>query len=258
MFDNDFSSLRSQEFDNEVEKIDPFQKFYRAFVIKNDDPEHRGKIQVRIPTFHGLSRQESLYFNDDQLPWAEPGLCFCASNNSGSLMVPEMGSVVWVSFEYGTNAPIYFGGMYFNEPEESRAIRYPRDMFFGDTREVVSSDRLDEYRGSSDKIIYKSPKGAKIVITERDHQESIQIVDAAGQKIILESNLDSEQISGVLSTSENSKIRIERSENESITLSKDTIELNAKYVKINGKPIESMGTGSPQPEIPENTVLWEE
>lgn len=238
MFENDFSSLRAVEFDNETpSKIDPFQKFYRAYVIRNDDPDMRGRVRVRIPSFHGLSRQEAPYFEDENLPWAEPGICFCASNNFGSLMVPEMGSTVWVSFEYGTNNIIYFGGIYFNEPKGSRAIRFPRDTFGGEVREVISSDRINEYSATSDKIIYKSPKGAIIMITEKDHRESIQIVDAAGQKIIMDSRLENTQINGVATTPTDSSILIQRSDDEYIKLSKDKIELNAKVVRVNGKEI---------------------
>lgn len=237
MFENDYSSLRAQEFDSTQIKKDPYQKFYRAYVIKNDDPDGRGQIKVRIPAFHGLSKADSLYFTDDQLPWAEPGLCICASNNSGSLMVPEMGSTVWVTFEYGTNNIIYFGGIYFNAPENSRAIRFPRDTFYGEVREIINSDRISEFNSSSDKIIYKSPKGSIIMISDKDHSEQIKIIDPAGQKIILNSSLTDDQINGVAEVSDRSYMLLQRTEEEFIQISKDTIDIKAKHVKINGKEV---------------------
>lgn len=240
MFENDYSKLTSAVFDDNKndKKEDPYKNLYRAYVIKNDDPDKRGRIQVRIPSFHGLSRNEAPYFNDEQLPWAEPGLCICASNNSGSLMVPEMGSTVWVGFEYGTNFLVYFGGIYFKEPRTSRAIRYPRDVYHGEVQEVATSDSIEEYRGSSDKILYKSPKGATISICEKDYQEQVKIKDAAGQEIIMYSALSNVKPGIPSDVTDKSYIQIKRTNDEYIEISKDTINFNAKHIKINGKELE--------------------
>lgn len=228
MFDNNWSRITSNLDNKEKEVEDFYRNFYRAYVIKNQDPEGRGKIQVRIPAFHGLSQKDQPFFTDNQLPWAEPGLMFCAANNSGTLMVPEMGSVVWVGFEYQSNNLVYFGGIYNAKPEKSRVMRYPRNTFRGQDKVITTSDALDESITSANKVIYKSPKGAIIMVGEADGREEVIIRDSSGQIFNL-----------VSTDSDNKKayILLQHNEKDYIKISDSQININAEKVYINGKEV---------------------
>lgn len=110
-------------------KHDRFSRFglWRAEVINTDDPQNRGRIQVRVLQLHpaaitptadtkpGEAKSDVLVVSNasgatpragvpkDACPWAEPCVPFGGKKNfnSGHLMVPYVGSTVWVAFEQG-------------------------------------------------------------------------------------------------------------------------------------------------------------
>lgn len=71
---------------------------YRGTVTDNDDPTSRGRIMVRVPAV--LGELES---------WAMPCVPY-AGDGTGSYLIPEAGSGVWVEFEAGDPSyPIWSG-----------------------------------------------------------------------------------------------------------------------------------------------------
>ncbi len=72
---------------------------YRGLVVDNNDPTHRGRLQVTVPAV----------FNEVNV-WAMPCVPY-AGPNMGNYMMPDVGAGVWVEFEAGdTTYPIWTGG----------------------------------------------------------------------------------------------------------------------------------------------------
>lgn len=76
---------------------------YQAIVADNNDPEKRGRIRVRQPFFYG----------NNLSPWALPCVPYGGSNQVGEIFIPEIGSGVWIEFQYGLiDYPIWTGFWY--------------------------------------------------------------------------------------------------------------------------------------------------
>lgn len=77
----------------------------------SSDPKQRGHIRVRVDQVYGVaSDPPDAKIPDDRLPWAVPCWPF-AGADVGCLMVPPVGSGVWVSFWAGDPAsPVWLGG----------------------------------------------------------------------------------------------------------------------------------------------------
>lgn len=73
---------------------DRFYGKYRGIVVRNDDPEKRGRIKALVPDVLG----------DIETPW-----CECSNVvNRETLFIPEIGDKVWIEFQGGNvNLPIY-------------------------------------------------------------------------------------------------------------------------------------------------------
>lgn len=109
---------------------------YRAEVLRTDDGQHRGRIQVRVLQMHppavqptadtiSTAPKESVLNKvtstgaspragvpPDACPWAEPCVPFGGKKggNSGHITLPYVGSTVWVMFEQGfSGKPIWMG-----------------------------------------------------------------------------------------------------------------------------------------------------
>ena len=180
--------------DNKLDSI------FRARVEANNDPLKIGRLRVRVPFLHGNPDGSSSYISNYDLPWAMPCLPPGAGFDQGTFIVPEVGTTVFVFFE-NTSAeyPVYIGSSY------GTNSTYPHMLGQEDVNAKVFTASNGLYRttvgenevpkeisGESDeqstkKIIYKSPKGASIIIDEADEGESILIVDRLGQVLRMDS-----------------------------------------------------------------------
>jgi hypothetical protein len=143
---------------------------WRARVVSVNDPESRGRVQVRILQLHPESAPVGSNLDapsvsagnilgapgegvpDDLCPWAEPCFPFggalaageIADKTQGSIMIPEVGSTVWVGFDMGfTGRPVWLGAwlgqgelpVEFTSPEFVRLIKTPAGhlILFDDT-----------------------------------------------------------------------------------------------------------------------------
>lgn len=161
--------------------------FYRAIVVQNTDPWNLGRIRIRIPSFHGVNEEQIYYIPDDRLPYAYPATMNAASNKSGSYLLPIVGSIVWVSFEAGTDNIIYFGGVYCAEPTGSRYLYFDRTTNNGQPIQITEDDIPSDYNANR-YILFRSPKGSIIEVDDRDKIEKIQFTDSHGNKIIMNAN----------------------------------------------------------------------
>lgn len=86
--------------------------FFPGIVVSADDPEKRGRLQVRVPAIYG-GDDEDEKIEDDELPWALPAFPSASSDGTGMAWVPTVGAGVWVGFMGGDwEDPVYVGGWY--------------------------------------------------------------------------------------------------------------------------------------------------
>lgn len=181
---------------------------FRARVEYNKDDQQLCRVKVRVPTLHGLPGEDkSLHYKD--LPWAYPCTPYPAGYDHGSVVIPEVGSYVWVLFEAGNpNQPVYIGSMYAKNSSTYQPMGTIDDLDSLNKRYVASEGRWNRpgYQNEvpsemfnsdydpevSKSILYKSPKGATIEIDETDEQESMSFIDRLGQIIKFISPVDKE------------------------------------------------------------------
>lgn len=85
---------------------------YRGTVLKNDDPENRGRCKIYV---RGIYPEKFTENEAALIPWAEP--CqplFCGGSgtafNNGTFQCPDLNSTVWLFFESGDiTRPVFFG-----------------------------------------------------------------------------------------------------------------------------------------------------
>ena len=85
---------------------------YRAQIVNSEDPENRGRLQVRVPAIHGLSA--ALWADPCSLPLdggvgpSQPEVWYHTHSLVGG-SGPEVGGV-WVMFEAGDpGKPVWMG-----------------------------------------------------------------------------------------------------------------------------------------------------
>ena len=163
--------------------------FYMAIVEDTNDPYRLGRVRIRIPGIHGISRNQAYYLPNDSLPWAKPAILNGAGNDQGQFIVPSRGTRVFVTFEFNDfDKPLYFGG--------AICVIGAKDKIYNDNPDIYSSsdvivntdDRITDIDGEAYQVLYKSLKGSTILINDKDGKECIKIIDAAGQQIIMENN----------------------------------------------------------------------
>lgn len=214
------------------EKVD-FKMFYRALVCNTHDPKKLGRVQIRVPSIHGTLKSKGTYIEDESLPWAYPGIMFGAANDMGNFIVPEKGTIVFVTFEAGdASKPIYFGGIPTKIGNE-KEIGDTTGVFDGKSQKVKTDDYPTDIQNDSERILYKSLKGATILIDDKDGNETIKIIDQAGQQIIMENKGQSLPRRGN-KTNPPVSASVKIVSNGNVCIDSDTFELktNKNYIDI--------------------------
>ena len=156
-----------------------YNSFYRAIVVSNEDPEHLGRIKINIPALH------SNISSSNQYPWAYPGVFVGLGNQVGQFILPPIGSIVFVSFEYSDeHRPIYFGGVP-TQYASGKSQSYGYKINGGQSKDVTNNDIPTEYDGSQ-AIIYKSPTGAIIYMDDFTYEQKLVIQDSQGQQLLMD------------------------------------------------------------------------
>lgn len=166
-----------------------YNAFYFGIVEDTNDPKGLGRIKARIPAIHGSNPQQNNYLETKFLPWATPAILNGGTNDMGQFIIPIKGSTVIMSFELDSpTKPIYFGTI----PTmigNTKQYNDNSNVYNGENYDIDTNDRITDLEEDSAKqIIYKSFKGSTIMIDDKDGKESISIIDAAGQQIILEND----------------------------------------------------------------------
>jgi hypothetical protein len=173
---------------------------WRAEVLRNDDPEKRGRLQVRILHLHPESQKEGtrgdarrpvgaggeitdpndLGIPADVCPWAEAAFPWGAKtpgsgeSASGFVCLPEVRSTVWVAFEMGhTGVPIWLGSW-----------MGPDDM---------PSEYLDP-----DTRFMRTPSGHLLMFNDQDGSEHILLATLTGNDRVRYLRLDEDAAEVIL------------------------------------------------------------
>jgi hypothetical protein len=159
-----------------------YNSFYRAYVVSNEDPLNLGRVQVRIPAIHSN-------LSDAILPYAYPAGMSGMGNQVGQFILPVVGSLVWVTFEYSEeHRPIYFGGIP-TTYADGKTQYYGWNINGGLSKDITEDDIPSEYTGTQ-AIIYKSPTGAILYFDSDDTNNKIILKDSHGQALKIVSATD--------------------------------------------------------------------
>lgn len=208
-----------------------YNSFYRAYVISTDDPEKLGRIKVQIPALHTTGG----YF-----PWAYPA-CFTGMGyQTGMFILPPIGSVVFVTFEYSDeHRPIYFGGLP-SKYAPGKTQRFGNSINGGEAVEIYDDDLPTEYTGSQ-QIIYKSPSGNIIYFDSSDDYNAIILKNIYNQHFSIVSEVDE-------NNNRSNYIEMKYDDENYLRINENDFQFI-----INGEPVPIGGGGSGTAK----TVIWD-
>ena len=176
---------------------------YEGFVEFTNDPAQMGRLKVRVPCIHGITKIKT-----KDLPWAMPCVPFGGGPGFGTIMIPPEGSTVYVSFKYGDpQYPIYMGMFYGIPGHDQVMLRNPdknlpegevsmsgKDVWTAPPGPDAPREFLIQSNNRPERsVVFKTVKGASIDVNDRDEDERMAIHDRSGQAIVFESNISSEE-----------------------------------------------------------------
>lgn len=198
---NPNDNFASKDTENSMYPADGLYGIYLGKIEYNIDPMQLGRVRVRIPSLDGPASLTKV----PQLLWATLGTSsFGGGSDYGSFTVPPIGSYVWIMFNGGSfNDPVVMGTANIAPTKEREILRdtnkeYPpgsismspsrdKPVKTPPTNEVPSESLNMVNNNPEVYTIFKSPKGAGLVIQDRDEVEKFSITDRAGQGLIMSS-----------------------------------------------------------------------
>lgn len=232
--------------------LEHFRKYYglyRAQVVKNDDPETRGRIQILCPEVGHTAALDR---------WVDPSFTG-AGDDRGWFWPPEVGDSVWVSFERGdANRPnLYFGG-WFGDKELPSELAYAskvpkRRGFVTRTGHTLVID--DESGKERIELKWRKPSSqpSDTDSAQRNGDSATLLFDPNGSVSITNKNKTT-----VLLDAQNKKIVVEDKDNgNTVTLDssgvtiktqKDVVIADAANCKINAKNV-TIADGADSPAV---------
>jgi hypothetical protein len=151
-----------------TEKVDRrFYGKYRGFVVDNADPQHLGRLKVKVPSLLGP---------DVVTGWALPCVPYGGMDNQGFLFIPDVGAGVWVEFEEGDLEFPIWTGTFWSKPGGASELPKPNDE---DGKQANAEQNLPTRK------IIKTKKGHTIQLEDGDGEERIIIVDGQSENRIV-------------------------------------------------------------------------
>ena len=205
---------------------------YYGFVINNEDEEQIGQVQVRIPSLHGVDSSAGNYVEDELVPWFEPCVPWYGGYQSGSFIVPPVGSIVWCLVNENASDEyqffLYLGGTFGVGCTTSKTFA-GKKLPIGKIETPIEA--LEDYPNSA--IIFKSLSGSSIWF---DGGGTIHISTDIDTNITV-----SEKTISIFSDQSNVIVNPEQITlelgNSSISITNEEININASKVKINGSEV---------------------
>ena len=106
------------------------------------------------------------------------------------------------------------------------------EVFNGQDFIISTDDRIKDIDGESYQVVYKSFKGATILINDKDGRETLKIIDAAGQQIIKKKEREYALPRRENSTTPPTTASIEIKTNGKLTLNCNELEINTNTTNI--------------------------
>lgn len=139
---------------------------HRGFVVDNADPEHLGRLKLKVPSVLG---------KDVVTGWALPCVPYGGDANQGMLFIPEVHAGVWVEFEEGDlEFPIWVG-TFWSKPDGKSELPFPNQP---DGTEDSATQNPPTRK------IIKTLKGHSIQFEDKDNEELVTIVEATNNHVI--------------------------------------------------------------------------
>ncbi len=148
-----------------------------AEVTAVEDPEQRGRIEIRLLAYHGVEQQNARL-------WARVAVPF-AGDGRGAFLIPDVGDEVLVSFVNGDpRQAVVVGGLWngAGRPPEQVGRRIDRWSFTGKAGTRIA---IEEPEGGNAAVEFSTPGGARGTLSDAGGGRiRLQV---AGASIILDS-----------------------------------------------------------------------
>lgn len=215
-----------------------FSLFYRGIVVSVNDPLKLGRARIRIPSLHGSNNQVPGYVPDQSLPWATPAVWSSSGNDMGTFDPPVAGTRVFVTFEGGLSQyPIYFGGI----PTKIGNTKYYKPdstVMMGAAQEIKTDDYNLDFVTGTERVPFKSFKGATIIVDDFDGHEYIKIIDQSGQTLTMGNKGQAlPRRNGELGTSSEAYIELTNNRGEKIRITDGEVFIDGDTTIINSKNV---------------------
>ena len=173
-----------------VTDVNHIDGIYRGVVEDNDDPLNLCRLRVRVPYLNGMPGTPD-GIPTDGLPWAAACIPY-GGPGYGQVLIPDVGSTVWVMFEnQAKDRPVWIGCSYgapsLTGKRDMKSVGY--DTFVNsEGKWTYDSNREDTpytfgYHRKNSKVVIHTPKGFEISIDEADEHECLELIDRSGQII---------------------------------------------------------------------------
>lgn len=215
---------------NLVQKIEyRFYGKYRGFVVDNADPEHLGRLKVKVPSVLG---------NDVVTGWALPCVPYGGDANLGFLFIPEVDAGVWVEFEEGDlEFPIWVG-TFWSKPGGESELPKPN--------KADGSDESSVQDPPTRKII-KTKKGHTIQFEDKDGEEMVTIIEATKKHVVTMNQDGIKIIDGANSNNiilDSNGIKIEDKNGNVVTMDSSSVTIKGSSIKIGENATEPLVLGN--------------
>lgn len=168
--------------DNEAKKLIGCTE---GLVEYNRDPADLGRCKIRLLKFHYDRERFPTY---KELPWARPGLFSGAGYlDGGEFDVPPLGTWLWITSNLGDfDDLIYLGGVIGKTKADTVTTMGRDDEGMGEWVPDAGKESPLECQGlarhePTRHVIFKTPKGAMLMVEERDGVECLRLIDRGGQ-----------------------------------------------------------------------------
>lgn len=159
-------------------------QLYQGIVVNNNDPDKVGKVQIRIPLLHG-NGVSGRSISNEGLPWFEQCVPWYGGYQSGSFIVPPVGSILWCIVEEvksGSNHYLYIGGCYGIGSKNTKKFG-DQDVPLGELE--TPKEAVEGYPDSY--VIFKSLSGATIYVS---NDGSISLIKDNAQIVLTSDSID--------------------------------------------------------------------
>lgn len=209
-----------------------FGKF-RGFVADNADPEHRGRLRLKVPSVLG----------DEITGWALPCLPFGGVAGQGLFTVPENNAQVWVEFEEGNlSHPIWTGTFWQQDGDAPAQL----DGEVPDRRVLKTpSGHMLEFVDTADEEMINIQHAAGATINV-DKNGSIALTDTQGAVLKLDADAGEavlEDANGNTLTMSSSGTIVEDSNGNKVEMAASGITLQGQKIVVNGSQVTLAGQG---------------